>query len=233
MIESSSIALGLEKRVVLLAGMGAGGNIVAQSFAASGAWVIVHSCADVDGTKQVVDQVRSNGGRAIPAISALNDAGSAWALIERIIAEWGQLDVLICDLAGLTTNSFWTNGAESFIPASVEHLAVEALKRMRAQASGKIVFLLPNLEDVPAIPDQATTWLENLSKCGLDDNVLVNAVRQSSWAADADLARVLIFLGSDWSKGVSNSCLQLRNLSALGQASTMDTTHIRDSLECR
>ena len=67
---SGSVALGLEQQVVLLAGVeGSAGESIAQAFADSGAWVVVHSRQDLEGTKHIVDRIRSNGAAPCPPLA--------------------------------------------------------------------------------------------------------------------------------------------------------------------
>ncbi len=218
-MSSVSVALGLEQRVVLLAGVeGSAGETIAQAFAGSGAWVVVHSCQDLEGTKRIVDRIRSNGGRAMPAIGVTDDAASAWALIERIVAEWAQLDVLVCDMAGLATKGDSAIVADSSAPPAVQYLTTEAITRMRAAGGGRIIVLLPPAaaqQTAPgASPEQSAAWMQRLAAAASADQVPVNAVQRTGHVAAADLARVLLFLGSAWSTAVSGSCLRLYGRSA-------------------
>ena len=213
---TGSVALGLEQQVVLLAGVEASaGESIAQAFAESGAWVVVHSCQDLDGTKRIVDRVRSNGGRAMPAIGGTDDAASAWALIERIVVEWAQLDVLVCDVAGLATRGGRTVAADSSVPPEVAYLTAEAINRMRGAGGGRIIVLLPPAADPQpqsnhgASPEPSAAWVQSLAAAASADRVLVNAVQRTECVAATDLARVLLFLGSAWSTAVSGSCLTL------------------------
>ena len=211
---TGSVALGLEQQVVLLAGVEASaGESIAQAFAESGAWVVVHSCQDLDGTKRIVDRVRSNGGRAMPAIGGTDDAAAAWALIERIVVEWAQLDVLICDVAGLATRGGRTVAADSSVPPEVAYLTAEAINRMRASGGGRIIVLLPPAADPQSdrggSPEPSAAWVQSLAAAASADRVLVNAVQRTECVAATDLARVLLFLGSAWSTAVSGSCLTL------------------------
>ena len=211
---TGSVALGLEQQVVLLAGVEASaGESIAQGFAESGAWVVVHSCQDLDGTKRIVDRVRSNGGRAMPAIGGTDDAASAWALIERIVVEWAQLDVLVCDVAGLVTQGGRTVAADSSVPPEVAYLTAEAINRMRASGGGRIIVLLPPAADPQSdrgvSPEPSAAWVQSLAAAASADRVLVNAVQRTECVAATDLARVLLFLGSAWSTAVSGSCLTL------------------------
>ena len=211
---AGSVALELEQRVVLLAGVeGAAGESIAQAFADSGAWVVVHSCQDLEGTKRIVDRVRSTGGRAMPAIGVTDDAASAWTLIERIVVEWAQLDVLVCDVAGLATQAGRTAVTAPSTPPEVGYLTAEAINRMRTSGGGRIIVLLPPAADLQSdgdmSPEPNAAWIRSLAAAASADRVLVNAVQCAEGVAAADLARVLLFLGSTWNTAVSGSCLTL------------------------
>ncbi len=217
---SGSVALGLEQQVVLLAGVeGSTGAAIAQAFAASGAWVVVHSCQDLEGTKRIVDRVRSDGGRAMPAIGVTDDAAAAWALIERVVVEWAQLDVLVCDVAGLATQGGRTAADDSSVPPEVGYLTAEAINRMRTSGGGRIIVLLPPTadpqSDCDVSPAPSAAWIRSLAAAVFADRVLVNAVQCAEGVAAADLARVLLFLGSAWNPAVSGSCLTLYSCSAV------------------
>lgn len=220
------VALELEQRVVLLAGVeGSTGESIAQAFADSGAWVVVHSCQDLEGTKRIVDRVRSTGGRAMPAIGVTDDAASAWTLIERIVVEWAQLDVLVCDVAGLATHAGRTAADDSSAPPEVGYLTAEAINRMRTSGGGRIIVLLPPTADPPlergASLEPNPAWIRSLATAASADQVLVNAVQCAEGVVPADLARVLLFLGSLWNTAVSGSCLTLRGPNCGGT-----TTHV-------
>ena len=220
---AGSVALELEQRVVLLAGVeGSTGESIAQAFAdsGSGAWVVVHSCQDLEGTKRIVDRVRSTGGRAMPAIGVTDDAAAAWALIERIVVEWAQLDVLVCDVAGLATQAGRTAVTASSAPPEVGYLTAEAINRMRTSGGGRIIVLLPPAtapsSDCDVSPEPSAAWIRPLAEATSTDRVLVNAVQCAEGVVPADLARVLLFLGSAWNTAVSGSCLTLHGPVAAG-----------------
>ena len=218
---AGSVALELEQRVVLLAGVeGTAGESIAQAFADSGAWVVVHSCQDLEGTKRIVDRVRSTGGRAMPAIGVTDDAASAWALIERVVVEWAQLDVLVCDVAGLASQGGRAAAADSSVPPEVGYLTAEAINRMRTSGGGRIIVLLPPATDPPSdcdvSPAPSAAWIRPLAEATSTDRVLVNAVQCADGVAAPDLARVLLFLGSAWNTAVSGSCLTLHGPVAAG-----------------
>lgn len=220
-MSSGSVALGLERQVVLLAGVeGRAGEAVARAFADSGAWVVVHSCQELDGTKRIVDCVRSNGGRAMPAIGVTDDAAAAWTLIERIVVEWEQLDVLICDVAGLATQGGRTAADDSSAPPEVGCLTAEAIARMRTSGGGRIIVLLPpavdRQPDHGMSPEPSAAWVRSLAAAASAERVLVNAVQCAEGVTGADLARVLLFLGSAWNTAVSGSYLMLHGRNAAG-----------------
>ncbi len=85
----------LEGRVVLVTGGGSGlGEAICNVLAESGAQVVV---ADVreDGAKRVSDAIIANGGTAGVILLDVSDEASARAAIDKVVAQYGRLDVLV------------------------------------------------------------------------------------------------------------------------------------------
>ncbi|MEM9464939.1 MAG: SDR family oxidoreductase [Actinomycetota bacterium] len=89
------IAVDLEGRVALVSGGSSGmGTAICALFAASGASVVVGG-RDADRTDAVVDAIRSTGGAAVAAMGDVADSGQAQALVDRTVAEFGGLDIVV------------------------------------------------------------------------------------------------------------------------------------------
>ena len=99
----------LEGRVCVVTGGGRGiGASVSRLLAAEGAAVVVNDLGvSVDGNmpddlpaKQVVDQIVTAGGRAVPNYDNVADEEAAENIIRQALNEYGRLDVLI-NVAGI------------------------------------------------------------------------------------------------------------------------------------
>ena len=91
-----SKALQFSGRSVLVTGGGSGiGAAVALAFGAKGAQVAVHYAHNRDGAKAVATAIRAAGGTAITLGGDLQDRSVANPLIEKTVAAFGGLDVLV------------------------------------------------------------------------------------------------------------------------------------------
>lgn len=141
-------------QVVIVTGAGGGlGRSHALEFARRGAKVVVNDLgASVDGSggtsaaaDAVVAEIVAAGGEAIAdGASVTNDAGVA-ALVERTMAKWGRIDVLIANAGILRDKSFAKMEIGDFTSVMDVHLmgTVKPVKAiweiMRAQNYGRIV----------------------------------------------------------------------------------------------
>lgn len=141
-------------QVVVVTGAGGGlGRSHALEFARRGAKVVVNDLgASVDGSggssaaaDAVVAEIIEAGGEAIAdGASVTNDAGVA-AMVERAMAKWGRIDVLIANAGILRDKSFAKMEFSDFAAVVDVHLmgAVKPVKAvweiMRAQNYGRIV----------------------------------------------------------------------------------------------
>ncbi len=96
---------------------GAGRNIgreIALGLAASGMAVAVNVRASVAEGQAVVDEIMARGGQALLCVADVADRDAVGAMVERITAAWGRLDVLVnnaairreADLAALTPQAW-------------------------------------------------------------------------------------------------------------------------------
>ena len=88
-----------EGKVVVITGAGKGiGKIAAEKFSAEGASVAVASRTDAE-IERAAAEIRSAGGAAIAVPTDISEAESVQAMIDRVITEFGQIDVLINNAA--------------------------------------------------------------------------------------------------------------------------------------
>jgi NAD(P)-dependent dehydrogenase (short-subunit alcohol dehydrogenase family) len=141
-------------QVVIVTGAGGGlGRSHALEFAKRGAKVVVNDLGgSMDGSggssaaaDAVVAEIIAAGGEAIAdGASVTNDAGVA-ALVERTMAKWGRIDVLIANAGILRDKSFSKMELADFSTVVDVHLmgTVKPLKAvweiMKAQNYGRIV----------------------------------------------------------------------------------------------
>ncbi len=94
----------LQGHVVLITGAARGiGRYIAQTFVETGAKLAV---ADIQPMEKVTAELRSEGAEAIGVHVDVRDEGSVKAMMERVVQEFGRIDVLVND-AAIPTHSSW------------------------------------------------------------------------------------------------------------------------------
>ena len=158
-------------KVVLVTGASRGiGAAIALAFAARGAAVAVNYLRRHDAAQAVVQACREAGGDAVALPADVTQAAEAEALVQRTVAEFGRLDVLV-------NNAFapyafdpeqrrpidalaWPDFQRQFDGAvgAAFHLCRAALPQLRRDAQGAIVNIVSDLVENPVVPypDYAT-----------------------------------------------------------------------------
>jgi len=86
-------------KVMLITGSSRGiGRAIAERGAEAGARVVVSSRKQ-DACDHVAEGIRSNGGQALAIAGNVSRKEELQALVDRTIAEWGRIDVLVCNAA--------------------------------------------------------------------------------------------------------------------------------------
>lgn len=89
----------LHGRVAVITGSTRGiGLAIAQRMAEFGASVVISSRKE-DACVQVADAIRSAGGTALAIPAHIGDRDALQNLVDRTIAKWGKIDILVCNAA--------------------------------------------------------------------------------------------------------------------------------------
>jgi 3-oxoacyl-[acyl-carrier protein] reductase len=108
----------LEGKIALVTGGSRGiGAAIARRLAADGANVAVTYTRGADAAASVVKEIERAGGKAIAIQADAADAGAVEAAVEKTVATFGQLDVLV-------------NNAGTAIPKTFEETTLEELDRL-------------------------------------------------------------------------------------------------------
>lgn len=129
-------------QVAVVTGAGAGlGLAYARALAAAGAAVVVN---DVDGAAAhaAVESIVDHGGRAVAEIGAVGSSELAQALVDRAVAEFGRLDIMVTNAGILRDAVVWKMTDADFDDVIRVHLrgtftcVRAAAVRMREQGHG-------------------------------------------------------------------------------------------------
>ncbi|MET9634606.1 SDR family oxidoreductase [Lentzea sp. NPDC006480] len=142
--------------VALVSGASRGiGAAIARSLARGGHHAIVNYHRNADAAKQVVADIEAAGGTAQAEQADVCDDAQVAALVDRVRAEHGRVDVLVCNantvqppfepLASLPWDAFVGKVAGEL--AGSYHLTQRVLPIMREQRAGRIVYISSTLAD--------------------------------------------------------------------------------------
>ncbi|HVO09942.1 MAG TPA: SDR family NAD(P)-dependent oxidoreductase [Vicinamibacteria bacterium] len=139
---------GLRGRVFLVTGSGRGlGAAIARAAAAEGARVVLNCRRDAERLEALARELSAAGGEVLAVRADVTDFEQAHQLVERTVARWGRLDVLVNTVGGLRWKALadldpaeWRRLVASNLD-SVYHMCRLAVPRMREQRFGRIVNL--------------------------------------------------------------------------------------------
>jgi len=138
----------LAGRVALVTGSGRGvGKTIARVLAKRGATVVVNSFHSREQGDATAEEIRAGGGEAVHLWGSVANADHVDGLFHRIDAEFGGLDILVCNASDGRIGPFlelkpddWDRAFRTNI-AGHHRCAVHAAPMMRARGGGAIVTL--------------------------------------------------------------------------------------------
>jgi NAD(P)-dependent dehydrogenase (short-subunit alcohol dehydrogenase family) len=182
----------LTGRVAIVTGAGRGlGFAYASALAAAGAAVVVND-ADAGAATGAVAQIAGMGGKAVAEPGAVGPAETADRLVERAVAEYGRLDVVVTNAGVLRDRMVWRMSDDEFDTVVDVHLrgtftcVRAAVRHMREQGDGGRMIVIgspagqrgnigqTNYSAAKAgIVAMARTWSMECAKAGITVNAVL------------------------------------------------------------
>lgn len=168
-----------QNKVALITGSSSGLGKMAALLLAEKRWDIVCNSRQLDDRlQQVVKEIQSMGGQALPIPADVSNPSEAKRLVEETIKQWGRIDVLIHAVGPFIRQRKW------FVDHSFDELQQmvqgnllsamwmchQVLPLMRKQKSGRVIlFGFGRVGEAPSWPDRsayaaAKTGLASLTK---------------------------------------------------------------------
>jgi len=229
----------LSGKVALVTGVSRDGQVgqaVAQALASEGAALGI-TARSRDHVEARGGELRAIGARVLPVAANLADESEVQRVVDRVISEYGRIDVLVNLAGGLTrykpavehTLDDWNQEvANNLLAAFLCSRAVFA--RLRDTGGGTIInFARAGLPQANMVAyNCAKAGVEALTRTlaleGRDHGIRVNAVApglvdtasnveamkptdMKKWAKREDIARVVVFLASDAAAGITGQTL--------------------------
>ena len=135
----------LHGRVAIITGSGNGlGRAHARYLASQGAKIVLNDLSD-EALEAVRQEIVAEGGEAISHTGSVTDEGAVAAMVDKAMAEWGRVDILINNAGILRDKSFAKMSIEDFRAVVDVHLMGSVIctkavwEIMRSQNYGRIV----------------------------------------------------------------------------------------------
>jgi NAD(P)-dependent dehydrogenase (short-subunit alcohol dehydrogenase family) len=182
----------LSGKSALVTGAGRGlGLAYASALARAGASVVVND-ADERAAKEAVEQIIADGGTAVAEPAAVGSTEVAERLVQRAVAEFGRLDILVTNAGILRDKVLWKMTDDDFDSVIDVHLrgtftcARAAVRHLRERGEGGRVILIgspagqrgnfgqTNYAAAKAgIVGMARTWSMECARAGITVNTVI------------------------------------------------------------
>jgi 7-alpha-hydroxysteroid dehydrogenase len=187
----------LDDKVAIVTGAGRGiGAGCATAFAEAGADVVI-SARTAEQLDQVAGQVAALGRRAVAVPADLDDTDNLPVLVERAVAEFGRVDVVVNNVGGTMPQSFLDTTPGSFERAfhfnvTTAFVLTQAATPYLLEAGGSVVNISSAISRLPdrgfaayGTAKAALSHLTRLLAADLAPRVRVNAIAVGSVATSA------------------------------------------------
>jgi len=175
----------LDGKVAVITGASAGvGRAIAREFARQGAKVALIA-RSVEALEVAAEEARSAGSEALVLPLDVSDADAVFAAAERVVAEWGQIDLWVNDaMVSVFAPAIETTAGEFKRVTEVNYLGyvhgtLAALRHMRPRGSGTILQIGSALA-YRSIPLQSAYCASKAAARGFTDSLRSELHREKS-----------------------------------------------------
>lgn len=173
----------LSGKVALVTGASRGiGRAAATGLAAAGADVVVNYLAEPDEARQVVDEIRRGGRRAIAIEADVSDRAAVDAMVSRARSELGGLDIAVSNAAFSDREPFYLADLRGFTRTidvtmwGAFYTLRAAAREMIEQASGGAIVVVSSPHAHIAVPG---SMAYNMAKAAVDQMARTAALELS------------------------------------------------------
>jgi NAD(P)-dependent dehydrogenase (short-subunit alcohol dehydrogenase family) len=163
----------LRGKFAIVSGAGGGiGRAIAQAFAQAGAGV---QCADIDSmaARATSEEIRATGGNAICCVVDVSDAGSARGAVEKAVAGFGAIHILVNNAAVFPAKatipelpeSIWERALAVNIGGAF-HMSKHAIPHIKKAGGGSIIHIASQMARI-AEPGDAVYCATKAALLGL------------------------------------------------------------------
>jgi 3-oxoacyl-[acyl-carrier protein] reductase len=180
-LRAKALDAGLRDRVVLVTGASRGlGETIAKLFSLHGSRVVVNYGRSAEHAQRVAREIEEAGGRAMVAGADVADASQVAAMVERVVAQWGTVDVLVNNAAkdaapAELPKTSWRDVEEAFgvVVGGAFNCCKAVIPLMLKSGGGKIVNVGSLATDNPA-PNQLKYVIAKSALVGLTRSLAVD-----------------------------------------------------------